>query len=106
MCEAETSAPLEETAARSPKRLQRSVWSGALLRPLGYDFWGIERVTSGFDLLGGTRLHVDFSELSGPVEIKKAFGFSTISVPIKRHGRLDVAGIGKNDATRSAARTA
>lgn len=100
MSESETPEFIEETVSRSHPQLQRSTLNGAVLRPLGLTFWGIEHAASGLKLLGKKPRYVEFSELSGSATVKKVFGFSTITLPIKGGDELKVAGLKANDAKR------
>ena len=79
-------------------QLQRSALNGAILKPLGLVYWGIEQTDDGFTLRGGKSRQVAFSELSAPLNIRKAVGFTAIVLPIKTDNDLKVAGLSAGDA--------
>ena len=99
MSDADTSESNEKPNPKSMQRLQRSALNGAVLRPLGFSFSGIELVSSGFNLLGKGQTFVAFSDLSGPAAIDKVLGFTTIVLPIKRGKALKIAGLKVDPAT-------
>lgn len=85
---------------KNMQRLQRSTLNGAVLKPLGFAFWGIEQTEDGIKLLGGQTRNVPFPELSAPLKIGRAVGFSAIVVPTKSGEDLKVAGLAASSAER------
>ncbi len=69
-----------------------------LLSSLGFTFWGIEHIKSGFRLYGSKSRVVKFSELFGPAGIKTSLGITRIVVPLKDEKELRIVGISRKDA--------
>lgn len=90
----------ETSKAETGRRLTRSALTGALLRPLGLAYRGIEQTESGFLLLGGKAGQVKFSDLAGPAETGKAAGFAAIVLPMKDGGAIKIAGLKDSEAKR------
>ncbi|WP_205032297.1 UvrD-helicase domain-containing protein [Hwanghaeella grinnelliae] len=81
------------------KRKRRSALAGAILRPLGHLYWGLELTDAGIELLGGPGRRVAIAELASPAETKRFFGFSSVVLPLRDGTSLTVAGLGHSDTT-------
>jgi DNA helicase-4 len=81
-------------------KLKRNALNGAVLRPFGLTYSGIERSGSGLKLIGGDQKLIDFSELSAALSVEKVLGFAAIFLPIKGGDKLKIAGIKAGDAKR------
>lgn len=86
-------------ATAKPQRIERSALRGALLRALGFGYWGAEQTESGITLLGRTERPVTLSELAGPPKIEKSLGFPTVTFPLKDSSTLKLAGVKPGQAS-------
>lgn len=84
------------------QKIKRSSLIGIFLRPLGLDYWGADQTSTGINLLGRTERFVPFSEMAGPAQLKKSFGFSSIVFPLKNDTELKVTGLNTEEATNFA----
>ena len=64
-------------------RLERSSLSGAVLSPLGLQYWGIEHTKAGLNVLGNAGRHIPYADLAGPAAVTKALGFTSIALTLK-----------------------
>lgn len=75
------------------KRYTRKTLAGAVLRPLGYSCSRLELSDEGFDLFDSSRRRIAFAELASPAMAKKAFGFSSVVIPLRDGASVVVAGL-------------
>ncbi|MBD3755724.1 MAG: UvrD-helicase domain-containing protein [Gammaproteobacteria bacterium] len=100
MSDAVTSKFSKEAEPEVIQSLQRGALNGAVLRPLGFSYSGIEQTQSGFQLTGKPETALRFSDLSAPVKAEKILGFNTIVLPTKRGKDIKVAGLKAADALK------
>ena len=75
-----------------PQKIQRSRLTGALLRPFGLRYWGVEQTDFGITFHGRARRHIPFSEMVAPAKVTRSFGFSTVALPLKDNTEVKVVG--------------
>ena len=90
----------EQAGPQVMQSLQRGTLNGAVLRPLGLSYSGIEQTKFGFQLIGKPKTAVRFSDLSAPVRVEKILGFIAIVLPTKRGKDIKVAGLKAPDALK------
>ncbi len=76
----------------------RGALAGVLLRLLGQRFWGM-RLTEGEILLLAQRpKEIAFSEMAGPLRVKRAFGFDAVFLTLIDGSEVKIAGFKRVDA--------
>jgi DNA helicase IV len=81
-----------------PQRFKRSLLASMVLCPFGFYYWGAEQTTSGISFFGRARRQVPFSEIAGPAQLTKIFGFLVVTFSLKDTSELKVAGLKPDEA--------
>lgn len=89
-----------------PPPIKRSRLKGAILRPLGLSHSGVGHSSSDITLLGGSSRQVSFSDMKGPAQTTKAFGFSGVRLFLKDGGEVKVVGLNPDQAAQFTASAA
>ncbi len=79
-------------------KIKRSLWLGMILRPLGYGYWGAEQTDAGVTLYGRKDRRINYTEMAGPVQIRKSLGISSVSFPLKEKTILKIVGLSDHEA--------
>jgi DNA helicase-4 len=82
------------------QNLKRSWVAGLFLSLFGYRLRGFELSGDKLTLLAGSSRSIPFAEISGPAQVDKTLGFSSVVVPVTGGRQVEVVGVNAGEATQ------
>ena len=70
------------------------------LAAIGYRFQSVRLTDTGIELLGGTSRSLSFSDMAGPAQVCRTYGFWTLLIPLRGGSGLKAVGFSRTDVAR------